>query len=691
LGIVVGKLGRAYITTTKPKFSAKMKTQKGFQFQTIIFYLLLCCNGIHLSANNIGLIIAVGDYPSSTGWQKINAANDIQLVSSALSQQGFDGGLVTVLRDAEATREGILLAIQNLLEKAGPGDMVYCHFSGHGQQIKDDNGDELDGYDEAIVPYDSPRNYAKGVYEGERLIRDDELGKLFKKIRKKIGASGQLIVVLDSCHSGSGTRGFAAARGTERKMADSTWISRHLIKGKKTTEEQFEAAESKKMAPMVAFFGASPDQLNFETSDQNGQLVGSLSYAFSKAFSKMGQKTTYRSLFESIRLEMALTAPRQTPQVEGALDRLVLNGNLVEQRPFFRVKYATDKGEILLEGGWLQGLTAGSVIGLYPPETTDIDKAVPLAKGTILRSKPLECVVQTDVPISNAASIYTAWAFLLEQNPGELRVNLRMLLPNGKLKSSLQDQFKVQSLLHLEEPADLILIQNGTMLEILSADEQTMAQFPVDIDEKTLSRKVLSEIRKTGQVKFLRNLASVSTDYNLSMEIIPVELNDQHVEISRIDLHNFTDPGGTLILPEGTKFKIKIQNNGAKFAYFNLLDIQPDNAFTILAPPEWDLSQSASDFGIKPGQGIELPPTFEVGKPYGQEIMKLIATDKPVDLRNIKLSGGALLRGPQNSSPLEKLFSDTFFSEGAQSRAGKVENVRAGALGISTIGFVITK
>jgi len=32
------------------------------------------------------------------------------------------------------------------------GDVVFCHYSGHGGRVRDDNGDEEDGYDETLIP-----------------------------------------------------------------------------------------------------------------------------------------------------------------------------------------------------------------------------------------------------------------------------------------------------------------------------------------------------------------------------------------------------------------------------------------------------------------------------------------------------------------------------------------------------------
>jgi hypothetical protein len=40
------------------------------------------------------------------------------------------------------TKANILKAYRKLIKRAQPGDAVFCHFSGHGGQVKDKDGDE---------------------------------------------------------------------------------------------------------------------------------------------------------------------------------------------------------------------------------------------------------------------------------------------------------------------------------------------------------------------------------------------------------------------------------------------------------------------------------------------------------------------------------------------------------------------
>lgn len=212
------------------------------------------------------LLIGIGNYPANGGWRKTNAQNDLALIGETLKTQGFSAENILTLKDSAATQKGILRVWEEqFLPRIQKGDVVYFQFSGHGQQVADNNGDELDGYDEAIVPYDSPLRYKAGVYQGENLIRDDDLNRLFTDLRKKLGPSGHLMVVLDACHSGTGTRGMSPSRGTDQPMASVEHIQAVATRsGDGFASPQFTAPDGvREMAPLAAFFwgGTQPAQL----------------------------------------------------------------------------------------------------------------------------------------------------------------------------------------------------------------------------------------------------------------------------------------------------------------------------------------------------------------------------------------------------------------------------------------------
>ncbi len=171
-----------------------------------IFFLLLFVTNIDAQSKR-ALIIGIGEYPQESGWGEINGDKDVEIVSKMLAHLDYKAENICKLINHEATKQKIVSQLKSLAEVSSKGDIIYIHFSGHGQRVTDLNGDDpIDKLDEAIIPYDAQKQYKKGVYEGENHIIDDELNIYLSQIADKIEESGKLIVTLDACHSGDATR-----------------------------------------------------------------------------------------------------------------------------------------------------------------------------------------------------------------------------------------------------------------------------------------------------------------------------------------------------------------------------------------------------------------------------------------------------------------------------------------------------
>ena len=164
-------------------------------------------SSVQLSAQTKrALVIGIGEQADKR-WAKINGDKDVPLVQQMLQKVGYTD--IRTLVNKQATKAGIVSAFKKLTAQCATGDIVYIHFSGHGQQVTDVNGDEgkKDGWDEAWVPYDAYLKYDEKRYKGEKHLIDDELNLLLTDICNKIGDSGKLLVVVDACHSGDSSRG----------------------------------------------------------------------------------------------------------------------------------------------------------------------------------------------------------------------------------------------------------------------------------------------------------------------------------------------------------------------------------------------------------------------------------------------------------------------------------------------------
>lgn len=142
------------------------------------------------------LLIGI-NYEGHSPGQLSGCHNDVKnMVEYIKDCHGFDPSNITVLLDAEGytypTRDNMLQAYKDLVASAEPGDALFCHYSGHGAMIHDDDrSEEADNKDETLVPLD---------YQQAGMIRDDDL---YDVLVKPLPDDVHLICVMDCCHSGT--------------------------------------------------------------------------------------------------------------------------------------------------------------------------------------------------------------------------------------------------------------------------------------------------------------------------------------------------------------------------------------------------------------------------------------------------------------------------------------------------------
>lgn len=209
-------------------------------------------------------------------WNNINGVEDINLLSPILKKQGF---YLTTLLDEQATYKAIISQLTTFVNQTKKGDIIYLHFSAHGQPIEDINGDEEDGWDEAIVPIDAYKLYKKGVYEGKKHLLDDQLNTFVKKLRKKIGPTGFLYVVIDACHAGTSSRANdETVRGTKVGFT----FTNKVFKPSTQKKSHYKIESSNKMSNVMFLEACRPDQVNMEIKVKD-KRYGPLSYNIAQA------------------------------------------------------------------------------------------------------------------------------------------------------------------------------------------------------------------------------------------------------------------------------------------------------------------------------------------------------------------------------------------------------------------------
>ena len=280
-----------------------------------LFCILICLSA---ATRNRALLIGIGEYPESSGWEKISAANDMRLLSNTL--KGYD---LTVLQDEKATYAGIKNAFAQFSAKCTPGDTVIVHFSCHGQQMvqeRENTQEEQDRLDEALVPFDAQRKLS-GTYKGEKHLRDDEFGRMIDSLRERITNKGLVIVLLDACHSDTA---FRSAEDEEKHI---------IIRGARDIfgaddESKYDPLKYKKplvtiqesedLSDVLYISACKSYQVNRETV-QNGIGYGSLTYSFCQMYTDNCFKDL-SAFAVNVKKDMGMIVPAQNVGISASFE-----------------------------------------------------------------------------------------------------------------------------------------------------------------------------------------------------------------------------------------------------------------------------------------------------------------------------------------------------------------------------------
>lgn len=249
--------------------------------------------------------------------------NDVANMSRFLSERyGYAREDMVTLTDdqqnpiGQPTKQNILRAMSWLVKDAQPGDSLFFHFSGHGGQTADLDGDEDDGYDEVIYPVD---------FKVAGHIVDDDMHRIMVS---RLPAGVRLTAIFDSCHSGTAldlpyvysTQGVVKEQNIVKEAAVDLFgaVSAYQqgdIKGAASTAIGFfkkvaigDRAREKtlrtKASPAdVVMLAASKDKQTSRDTWEDGSATGAMSWAFIKVL-KQSPHQTYLELLNSLRVAL---------------------------------------------------------------------------------------------------------------------------------------------------------------------------------------------------------------------------------------------------------------------------------------------------------------------------------------------------------------------------------------------------
>ncbi|XP_020586224.1 metacaspase-1 [Phalaenopsis equestris] len=176
------------------------------------------------------------------------------------------------------TKYNIRMALYWLVQGCQPGDSLVFHYSGHGSQQRNFNGDEADGYDETICPLD---------FETQGMIVDDEINAT---IVRPLPHGVRLHAIIDACHSGT--------------VLDLPFLCRMNRTGQYVWEDHRPRSGIWKGASggeAISFSGCDDDQTSADTSALSKVTsTGAMTYCFIQAIER-GHGSTYGTILNSMR------------------------------------------------------------------------------------------------------------------------------------------------------------------------------------------------------------------------------------------------------------------------------------------------------------------------------------------------------------------------------------------------------
>jgi hypothetical protein len=188
------------------------------------------------------------------------------------------------------TKQNILMQLEKLVADSVNCTEIWFHYSGHGSQIADKNGDEKENLDDIIVPLD---------YATAGFIIDDDLYAIFKNAKCKT------VLIFDCCHSGT--------------MVDLPWSyvyvnpgAYQVVRNNNNTLENTE---------IFMFSGCKDDQTSADTfSEDQQQAVGAFTNAFISSIRSRNHEVTFLTLYRDICILLSKIGFSQIPVFSSSTD-----------------------------------------------------------------------------------------------------------------------------------------------------------------------------------------------------------------------------------------------------------------------------------------------------------------------------------------------------------------------------------
>ena len=255
-----------------------------------------------------------------SGWEGplSSCENDVDTMCVIARKQGFE---THVLKTADATRGAVTGAIRDAASKLTAGDFFLLSYSGHGGQVNDIDGDEEDGKDDTWC-----------LFDGQLL--DDEFRVLFASF----GAGVRVLMLSDSCHSGTMLRGDRAAAPSHEVIKDDFVFSR--VMPRQVAVGTLRKNRSRYMEIQQALPNPRPDikasiRLLSGCQENEESFGNQETGRFTEAVKQVFQSGAFKGNYEQFHAEIKEAVSKvMNPQTPGHMFIGVANADFDRETPF---------------------------------------------------------------------------------------------------------------------------------------------------------------------------------------------------------------------------------------------------------------------------------------------------------------------------------------------------------------------
>lgn len=611
------------------------------------------------------LLVGVDDYaqpsdPAAAITPLKGPGNDVALIKDLLTKYyEFPDTTQNIISlvGKSATREAITQHFRtHLIENAKkhPDAIFVFYFSGHGSQTADLNGDEGDGDDETLVAYDSRSD--KG-----RDIVDDEIAEWLDELKQH---AKNISVIIDSCHSGSATKGTLGTAVARRVGRDSR--PRPIVDSaqKLPATDKAPGALLERDKRLSVISAAQPEESSYEDEIETPtgkRYHGFLTYNLVQVLSR-NPDLTYEQAVRELEPGLRRQSPGQHPQAEGDIDRVIFAGSGRHFQPFIALT-SIDGTSITIAAGAAHGLREGGILAIYSPKAKSLTgEAEKLANARLTSIEALQSRASIlDTPkssITAEAKVKVITAFPAsekiavglpppEEQPGsatkEVFTSLRGLLNNSKLariaNASQQpfvfadvqcvrgDGLPNQNAQQRPCTSTYSLFLRGSTIPLY--DLKVVGKDPSDTAATLLEG--IESLAKQESVRALENAASPYRD-RLTVSLVKVDAERQQDGKLIVKGESEVVRSGIETISIGKFYRFKIVNASDKDLYVAVVWLGTSGRIGLLDP-------SGRGELIQAGRSM-MTSILQAGRPPGLETYKIIATtDRKVNFRTLEQPG----------------------------------------------------